>query len=139
MFTTFRNGTLISFSLLTRKHLIYKGGKYDLQNVHRIAIDYNNQLVYAIASLTAVDTPCLVRLDYAGTALIILFRGPEINASYGLDIFKNFVVWENEGNGKVTIYLCELSPICKQENIKQLYSSNSEVSTLNSFNSSNNT
>lgn len=127
MFTVFYNGTLSSFSLLTQEIRTYKGGDYRLLDVCRVALDLDNQRIYVTARLAASDsnTRYLVRLDYADTVMTIVYQGAELDDPFGLDVFKESVVW-GEGN---TIYICKLTAICEHKDVKVLHSDSGEVST----------
>lgn len=133
MFTAFYNGTLSSFSLLTEEIHTYKGGEYGLQDVQRVALDYDNRMIYVTAHLAASDhgTRYLVRLDYADTVMTIVYQGPELDDPFGLDVFKESIVWVEDKDN--TIYICKLTATCDQKDVKVLHSGPSEVSTQNNI------
>lgn len=122
LFTVFENGTLVSFSLLNEELHTFKGGKYSLQTVRRVAVDYEHQLIYVIASLNADNnTYCLVRMDYTDTAFTILLREPRLEESYGLLVFKDSVVWDIWSGSESTLYICKMTPTCKQDDVSVLH------------------
>lgn len=131
MFTVYQNGSLHAYALITEKHRIYQGGEYGLQNVLRVAVDYQNQLIYVIAGLSLRDKTLnhIVKLNYKDTAMTILYSGPKVQTPFGLDVFHGFVIWNmwyNNTNSR--IYKCRPSPKCNRENTEVLYST-TDVST----------
>lgn len=121
LFTVILNGELSAFSLLTQNHRIYRGGEYGVQYARRVAVDYVKQVIYVIASLKPdIYTKSLVQLDYNDTSLTILYKAPKYMESYGLDVFKDTVIWDmGYSYTNNSIYSCKPSPTCK--NMKLLY------------------
>lgn len=119
---------MVSFSLLNNDLYTFKGGKYGLQKVRRVALDYKKQLIYVITSLTADnDTYFLVKMDYTDTILTILLREPKLGKSYGLDVFEDSVVWDDGNESASTLYICKITPTCKQDDVSVLHTT-SDVS-----------
>lgn len=124
MFTVNDNGTLCSFSLLNQKLHTYKLGNYGLRNIKKVALDYHQQMIYAAGRLaSANDNYCIVRLDYDDTVLTTVFQGSALNLPYGLDVFKGSIVWVdyNSIDMKESIYICILTPNCREETVKVLH------------------
>lgn len=115
---------MVSFSLLNNDLYTFKGGKYGLQKVRQVALDYKKQLIYVITSLTADnDTYVLVRMDYTDTVLTILLREPKLSLSDGLDVFEDSLVWEewNKSTYTSTLCICKMTPTCKPEDVNVLH------------------
>lgn len=49
LFTVFVGGTVIRFSLQKQEYHIYTGGNSNMHDVRKLAVDYENQLIYIIA------------------------------------------------------------------------------------------
>lgn len=112
-----RNCSLSSLSLLTKEEYTYKAGESSLGDIWKLALDSDNQQIYASARLTNTDRNCLVRLDYADTELTIVYQGPEISYTFALDVFMDSVYWGYQDS----LYMCKLTPICQKWDVKLLH------------------
>lgn len=109
-----------------------------MHDVRRLAVDYENQLIYIIAKV-GYDTNAfhrLVKLNYNDTDLTTLYKGAELNNAFSLDVFKDTVVWisTNIPSMQSMVFKCQPASTCK--NPKQLHYSY-DVSTYNCFKSFN--
>lgn len=84
-----------------------------IRNVGRVALDYDKQLIYATTTTTN-NSGCIVRIDYADTALNIVYQHPQLSYRNRFDVFKDSIVWECWN----IIYTCKLTPTCKQGGVK---------------------
>lgn len=123
LFIVYDNGTLSSLSLLTYESYTYKGGKSGLQNVGRVALDLEKQLIYATTT-TPINTGCIVWIDYADTTLTTIYENAELSYRNRFDVYKDSIVWECYN----IIYSCQLTPTCKQRDVKQHLKKSDKVS-----------
>lgn len=133
LFGIFSNGELRAISLLKRKHLTYKGGKYALlDSVTAVAVDCHSQLIFAIRTGDSSSLD-LVTLDYDGNVLNTLYKVSTDRNFTGLDVFNNTAIWTSfylsEKIRVYEVYMCKMSTTCKSENKTLVYSTSDDVST----------
>lgn len=123
LFTVFMDGTVRGFSLQTQEYHIYTGGNSSMHDVRRLAVDYENQLIYIIAKVEygTYTYHRLLKLNYNDTDLTTLYKGIELNNAFSLDVFKDTVVWitTNIPSMHSMVFKCQPASTCK--NPKQLY------------------